>query len=129
MCLYILIVCKTRQVRKMERKLNKIITIIVQEGAFIRIFFPCFSKFSDSLFKQISKIMLLTFDPDFSSIFNLCNPNLIPLLRVASNATSNQPHLTASTPVIIHCFLSIAPKNIFAFLLCAKFFVLSKFLC
>ena len=69
MYLYILIVCKTRQVRKMERKFNKIITIIVQEVAFIRDFFPCFSKFSDSLFKQISKIMLPTFDPDFSSNF------------------------------------------------------------
>ena len=39
------------------------------EGGFHWGFFFCFSKFSDSLFKKISKVKLLTSDPDFSFNF------------------------------------------------------------
>lgn len=121
MCLYTLIVYKTRQVRKIKRKFNKITTMIVQEVAFVRDFFPDFPSFlvhfSNKFLKYCFQLLILTFLP----IFNLYDPNLISLLRVTSNATYKQPYVTILNPDIIHCFLSTALKNHFAFLLWVKF--------
>lgn len=65
MFLFPLIVSKPRQVRKDGKLIQQNKTMIVQEVVFISFFFSCFSKFSDSLFKQISKKVLQTFDLAF----------------------------------------------------------------
>ena len=120
MCLCTLIVYKTKQVRKMERKLNKIITMIVQEVAFVRDFFPTFPSFlihfSNKFLKYCFQLLILTFPP----IFNLYDPNLISLFRVTSNATYKQPYMTNLTPEIIQFSVHCSKKH-FAFLLWVKF--------